>query len=43
MKVPILSMCIFWVSVLYLFADFGWNKGGAPGAVAFSSGLNALL
>ena len=41
MKLPILPMCIFWVSVWYLFSDAGWNSGGMPGLDAFSSGLNA--
>src|SRR5262245_62803084 len=36
MNLPILSMCIFCVSVWYLFIDAGWNSGGAPGAVVFS-------
>ena len=41
MNDPILPMCIFCVSVWYLFSDAGWNSGGMPGADAFSSGLNA--
>ena len=41
MKAPTLAMCIFWVSVWYLFSDAGWNSGGIPGLEAFSSGLNA--
>src|SRR5438067_4948050 len=42
MNAPILPMCIFCVSVWYLFSDAGCTSGGAPGAVCFSSGLNAL-
>src|ERR1041384_47220 len=43
MNAPILPMCIFCVSVWYLFSDAGWTSGGIPGADAFSSGLNARL
>src|SRR5690348_18508808 len=42
MNAPILAMCIFCVSVWYLFSDAGWSSGGMPGAVALSPGLNAL-
>jgi hypothetical protein len=41
MKLPTLPICIFCVSVWYLFSDAGWNSGGIPGLDAFSSGLNA--
>ena len=41
MNEPILPMCIFCVSVWYLFSDAGWTSGGIPGLDAFSSGLNA--
>ena len=39
---PILAMCIFWVSVWYLFSDAGCTSGGMPGDDIFSSGLNAF-